>query len=67
MTIQNQIILQGDKLQENNVEKTNKDYVYLLLCLFASINNLFPLQSLLVNYFHSTQNQNMLFWLQKDA
>jgi len=43
MTIQNQIILQGDKLQENNVEKTNKDYVYLLLCLFASINNLFPL------------------------
>lgn len=63
MTIQNQIILQGDKLQENNVEKTNKDYVYLLLCLFASINNLFPLQSLFVNYFHSTQNQNMLFWL----
>lgn len=61
MTIQNQIILQGDKLQENNVEKTNKDYVYLLLCLFASINNLFPLQSLFVNYFHSTQNQNMLF------
>ena len=59
MTIQNQIILQGDKLQENNVEKTNKDYVYLLLCLFASINNLFPLQSLFVNYFHSTQNQNM--------
>ena len=57
MTIQNQIILQGDKLQENNVEKTNKDYVYLLLCLFASINNLFPLQSLFVNYFHSTQNQ----------
>ena len=63
MTIQNQIILQGDKLQENNVEKTNKDYVYLLLCLFASINNLFPLQSLFVNYFHSTQNQHMLFWL----
>ncbi len=63
MTIQNQIILQGDKLQENNVEKTNKDYVYLLLCLFASINNLFPLQSLFVNYFHPTQNQNMLFWL----
>ena len=63
MTIQNQIILQGDKLQENNVEKTNKDYVYLLLCLFASINNLFPLQSLFVNYFHATQNQNMLFWL----
>lgn len=63
MTIQNQIILQGDKLQENNVEKTNKDYVYLLLCLFASINNLFPLQSLFVNYFHSTQNQNVLFWL----
>lgn len=63
MTIQNQIILQGDKLQENNVEKTNKDYVYLLLCLFASINNLFPLQSLFVNYFHSTQNLNMLFCL----
>lgn len=63
MTIQNQIILQGDKLQENNVEKTNKDYVYLLLCLFASINNLFTLQSLFVNYFHSTQNQDMLFWL----
>ena len=61
MTIQNQIILQGDKLQENNVEKTNKDYVYLLLCLFASINNLFPLQSLFVNYFHSTQNQHMPF------
>jgi|GEM_PF-424965 len=63
MTIQNQIILQGDKLQENNVEKTNKDYVFLLLCLFASINNLFPLQLLFVNYFHSTQNQHMLFWL----
>ena len=63
MTFQNQIILQGDKLQENNVEKTNKDYVYLLLCLFASTNNLFPLQSLFVNYFHATQNQNMLFWL----
>ena len=63
MTIQNQIILQEDKLQENNVEKTNKDYVFLLLCLFASTNNLFPLQSPFVNYFHSTQNQNMLFWL----
>lgn len=63
MTIQNQIILQGDKLQENNVEKTNKDYVYLLLCLFASTNNLFTLQSLFVKYFHSIQNQNMLFWL----
>ena len=61
MTIPNQIILQGDKLQENNVEKTNKDYVYLVLCLFASINNLFPLKSLFVNFFHSTQNQNMLF------
>ena len=63
MTIQNQIILQGDKLQENNVEKTNKDYVYLLLCLFASTNNLFPLQSPFVNYFFVTQNQHMLFWL----
>ena len=63
MTIQNQIILQGDKLQENNVEKTNKDYVYLLLCLFVSINNLFPFQSVFVNYFRVTQNQNMLFWL----
>ena len=63
MTIQNQIILQGDKLQENNVEKTNKDYVYLLLCLFASTKKIFPLQSLFVNYFHSIQNQNMLFWL----
>ncbi len=61
MTIQNQMVLQGDKLQENNVEKTNKDYVYLLLCLFASINNLFPLQPPFVNYFHATQNQNMLF------
>ena len=46
MTFQNQIILQGDKLQENNVEKTNKDYVYLLLCLFASINNLWVLRIL---------------------
>jgi len=30
-------------------------------------NNLFPHQLKLVNYFHTTQNQYMLFWLLKDA
>ena len=30
-------------------------------------NNLFPCYWYLVNYFHSVQNQHMLFWLLKDA
>ena len=33
----------------------------------ASTNNLFPYQTLFVNYFRTTQNQYMLFWLLKDA
>ena len=42
MTIQNQIILQGDKLQENNVEKQIKPmsiYVFSLLQTIYSHSN----------------------------
>ena len=47
-----------DKAQHKNAEKANRGYVFP-----SSTNNLFPYQSMFANYFHTTQNQYMVFWL----
>lgn len=39
----------------------------LILCLFVFHKHLIPTSLIFANYFHSTQNQYMLFWLLKDA
>ena len=51
-----------DKAQHKNAEKVNRGYVFP-----SSTNNLFPYQSVFVNYFHTVQNQYMVSWLLKDA
>ena len=40
-----------DKAQNKNAEKANRYHVFP-----SSTNNLFPYQSMFVNYFHATQN-----------
>ena len=40
MIIQKQMVLQGTSYKIN-IEKADQDNLYLLLCLFASSNNLF--------------------------
>ena len=47
-----------DKVQDKNAEKANTYHI-----LPSSTNNLFPCQSMFVNYFHATQNQYMVSWL----
>ena len=47
-----------DKAQDKNAEKANRYHVFPF-----STNNLFPYQPMFVNYFHTTQNQYMVFWL----
>ncbi len=46
-----------------NVERTDKVYICHYHIFSSYANNLFPHQSTFVNYFHTTQNQYMLFWL----
>ena len=63
MTVQDRTVSQReDKAQNKNAEKANKYHVFP-----SSTNNLFPYQSMFVNYFHATQNQYMVYWLLKDA
>ena len=50
------------KLRINYVINVIRCDVYLFFT-----NNLFPCYCFFVNYFHSVQNQHMLFWLLKDA
>ena len=47
-----------DKAQHKNAEKANRGYVFP-----SSTSNLFPYRPLFVNYFHTTKNQHMVFWL----
>ena len=59
MTVQNQTVSKGrDKAQDKNTEKANRYYVFP-----SSTNDLSSYHSIFVNYFHTVQNQYMVFWL----
>ena len=59
MVILNWMVL----LKENKLSDNCK----LILFYPLSTNNLFPYYLIFVNYFHTLQNQYMLFWPLKDA
>ena len=61
MTIQNQTVSQNG-IKHKIINAENKYHVFP-----SSTNNLFPYQPTFVNYFHTVQNQYMVFWLPKDA